>query len=216
MKHTHTHRGPTHKQGEQQRKREKQSPHWAGSLMWGSILEPWAEGRALTDWATQVPLNFSLILIAKGRDLKWSLWPGFLASLGVIGSWRRSVTGPVCGVRQCPLWFLMCMNKVHLFRAEAVSDCVFQEGKKMSGLFCLSYRKGKWKRQAEIRPLATSSHFSHPQDTPTRPNPPMTLWLCSHRWAVLSVQMKCNCCSNLSMLWGSSGFIKICLIDTWA
>ena len=29
-----------HKQGEQQREREKQTPLEAGSLMWGSILDP--------------------------------------------------------------------------------------------------------------------------------------------------------------------------------
>ena len=30
-----------YKQGEQQREREKQALHWAGSLMWGSIPGPW-------------------------------------------------------------------------------------------------------------------------------------------------------------------------------
>jgi len=44
----------THKQGEwQTREREKQAPRWAGSLMWGSIPGPWAEGRRLTDGVTQ-------------------------------------------------------------------------------------------------------------------------------------------------------------------
>ena len=44
-------------QGEGQR--EKQTPHWAGSLMQGLIPGPWDHSlsRCLTNWATQVPLQ---------------------------------------------------------------------------------------------------------------------------------------------------------------
>ena len=48
-----------YKQGEQQKDREKQAPHWAGRPIGGPSQDPGimngAEGWCFTDWATQVP-----------------------------------------------------------------------------------------------------------------------------------------------------------------
>ena len=51
--------------------REKQTPPWAGSLIWGWIPgsgdHDWAEGRHLTDWATNTPffIEFLIFLFPK-------------------------------------------------------------------------------------------------------------------------------------------------------
>ena len=55
----HTSRGSS-------RQREMQTPTWAGSPMWDSIPRPgivtWAEGRGLTNWATQVPHIINILI----------------------------------------------------------------------------------------------------------------------------------------------------------
>ena len=50
-------------EGERQREKEKQTPHWAESLTQVPSQDPeimtWAEGRCLTNWATQMPLQIT-------------------------------------------------------------------------------------------------------------------------------------------------------------
>ena len=54
-----TEREPTSRGSSRQWERGKQAPGWAGSPMWSSIQDPGiitgAEGRHLTNWATQAP-----------------------------------------------------------------------------------------------------------------------------------------------------------------
>ena len=54
-----------HKQEEGQRERKKQAPHWAGSLTRTLVIMNRAEGRCLTDWATQMP-QYDFILQVSG------------------------------------------------------------------------------------------------------------------------------------------------------
>ena len=60
------------REGERERERhtegeEKQTPHWAGSLMLAQSQDPeimtWAKGRYLTDWATEVSLSLFFLKI---------------------------------------------------------------------------------------------------------------------------------------------------------
>ena len=56
--------GECMRQGEGQREREKQTPHWSGSP-WGSVPRPQdhnlSRGRCLTDWATQAPCSGDIL-----------------------------------------------------------------------------------------------------------------------------------------------------------
>ena len=58
-----------HEGGQEQKKREKWTPCWAGSLIWGAQSQApgimtWAEGRHPTKWATQAHLKSPILKLA--------------------------------------------------------------------------------------------------------------------------------------------------------